>query len=149
MPLASLFDRSRPPEPTELQACLGKTQPVWTDLVSHVRELSPHIKEVWTFAGPKVGWSLRLVQRDRILLYLTPGPDRFRAGIILGRKAVASARGTLSASATSIIDAAPVYAEGHGVRIEVDSGAQAEIVRELLRVKVGAPPPSTPRRTRA
>jgi len=147
--LTPFFDKSRCPSPQELSACLGTAQPVWAGLVRHALEISPLVKEVWNFGGPKIGWSLRLVQKDRILLYLTPGEHRFRAGIVLGKKAVASARETLSTKALSVIAAAPTYAEGHGVRVEVASSADGGVVRELLAVKVGAPATSTSRRTRA
>lgn len=138
------------PETTALRARLGDAAPLWKDAVGLTRERSPTLTEAWHFAGPRVGWTLRLVEGARILVYLTPGQGRFRVGMVLGRKAVAAARlAGLSQAAARILDAAPAYAEGHGVRFEVASGADMRPFQELLAIKVSVPAkqPRRPRRT--
>ncbi|HEY6050352.1 MAG TPA: DUF3788 family protein [Thermoanaerobaculia bacterium] len=135
------------PKTEALRARLGKSAPLWVDAIDLARERSPALAEAWHFAGPGVGWTLRLVDGGRILVYLTPGKGRFRVGMVLGRKAVAAARlAGLSQAAAKIIDAAPAYAEGHGVRFEVASGADMRPLQELLAIKV--PGPAKPPRRR-
>ena len=131
---------SLPPKPEDLRALLGNAAPLWEAVISLVREGSPNLTEVWHFAGSKIGWSLRLVDDARILVYLTPREQHFTVGIVLGKKAVIAARRAgLTKAAAGIIDSAPVYAEGHGIRFQVKSSADMESLRELLAIKIAAP----------
>lgn len=144
--LKSMHDASHPPEPEALNADLGKAAPLWEAVIGLARERAPQLAEVWHFAGTKIGWSLRLVEKARILVYLTPGEGHFWIGLVLGKKAVTAAREAgLSKAATAILDAAPIYAEGHGVRFQVASRADMEGLQELLAIKVSAPPKPLPR----
>jgi hypothetical protein len=127
-----------------VKACLGRAAPLWEAAIDLAREGSPRVVEAWHFAGPKTGWTLRLVDGARILVYLTPGEGDFRVGLVLGKKAVAAAREAgLSKAAAKTIDAAPAYAEGHGVRFQVASNADMRVFRELLAIKM---PREQPRR---
>ena len=133
-------DGSRHPDARALRACLGKASPLWAAAVDLTRKRSPRLTEAWHFAGPRAGWTLRLVDGSRILVYLTPGEGRFRVGMVLGKKAAAAARMSgLSEAAAGIIDSAPAYAEGLGIRFEVAVPADIEHFEELLAIKVPAP----------
>lgn len=144
-----MFDPSHAPERNTLAAYLGDAAPLWDAVVRSARQRAPQLDETWHFAGPKVGWSLRLVEKARILVYLTPEEGRFRVGLVLGSKAVAAARASrLSAAAASIVDAAPRYAEGHGVRFHIASKQDMAPVEELLGIKFAAAPKPPPRSKR-
>jgi hypothetical protein len=130
------FEASRVPGRDTLVHCLGGAIASWDAVTTAVRGRAPELAEVWHFAGPKVGWSLRLIDKARILVYLTPEQGRFRIGLVLGGKAVASARASgLSPAAASILDIAPRYAEGHGVRFHVASRDDLEALETLLDIK--------------
>ena len=146
--LQAIFDPSHSPERDALTTYLRDAAPLWDAVVRSVRKRSPQLVEAWHFAGPRIGWSLRLVEKARILVYLTPEEGRFRVGLVLGSKAVAAARASgLSASAASVVDAAPRYAEGHGVQFHVASREDMAPVEELLDIKVSGSP-KTPRRSK-
>lgn len=139
MMLQPMFDASRPPERNQLTAILGDAAPLWDAVIDSVRMRAPQQIEHWHFAGQKIGWSLRLVEKARILVYLTPDAGRFRVGLVLGAKAVATARASgLSAAAASILETAPKYAEGHGVRFHVMSREDMAPLEELLDIKFAA-----------
>jgi hypothetical protein len=135
-----MYDASHRPEPDAVRAYLGRAASLWEAVLGLARERSPQLVETWHFAGAKVGWSLRLVEKTRNLVYLTPGEGSFRIGLVLGKNAVAAAREAgLSKGAAAILDAAPIYAEGHGVRFHVASRADMQAFPELLAIKVPSP----------
>jgi hypothetical protein len=137
--LSVFSDPSRAPTPEELVAVLGPAAPLWASLVDEVRAMAGELVEAWHFGGAAYGWSLRLSRGGRNLVYLTPREGAFLVGVALGGKAiaVAEAAGTVSPRTGEVIDAAPRYAEGIGVRFEVASAADLGVARELARIKVG------------
>jgi hypothetical protein len=130
MALSAFDDKQQPPSPGDLEAMLAKSARHWTRIVDAISENYPPIEQAWNFSGAKYGWSLRLKQKDRIVLYLIPQARQFLAGVVLGEKAVKAARAAkIPAEVIALIDAAPVYAEGRGIRFPVTS---AEDVRACL-----------------
>jgi Protein of unknown function (DUF3788) len=132
-----LDDRSRPPTRTELEHALGTSAALWDELVSRLTERHRPITQHWNFSGPKFGWSLRLKRRERIVVYLTPRTGSFQVGIVVGEKAAAAARqGGARKRVLALIDAAPRYAEGRGIRVPVTSREALRAVEELAALKM-------------
>ncbi|HYM59973.1 MAG TPA: DUF3788 domain-containing protein [Thermoanaerobaculia bacterium] len=137
MALSAFDDKTRCPEPSEVMRVLGKAARHWQQIIAHVRDLYPPIAEEWNFAGAKYGWSLRLKQEKRIVVYLTPQSGYFLAGIVLGEKAVQAARdGGLPAAVLALVESAPQYAEGRGIRMEVRSVGDVRAVETLVAAKM-------------
>jgi hypothetical protein len=135
---SSIFDdKAHKPHDDEVDAALGRTAPLWHRIIEAVADKWSPLKVEWTYSGKPYGWSLRLKQKDRAIVYLTPCARYFRAGFALGEKAVALARASgLPAELLSMIDAAPRYVEGRGVRLEVRRKADVEAVLQLAAVKM-------------
>ena len=145
-----MFDPSQQPLHSTVTTYLGASAPLWSSVIAQAIKRAPQLAEAWHFTGPKIGWSLRLVDGDRIVVYLTPGEGSFRVGLVLGAKAVAAAREAgLSAAAAAVLDVAPKHAEGHGVRFQVASRKDMAPFEELLSIKLAVPPKSQPRGRRA
>lgn len=125
------------PTPAEISAALGPTATVWTDLVdSFVRDLGVTNQE-WKSSSPKWGWSLILSFKKRRIVYLTPCAACFRASFILGDRAVAAAREAgLSKPVLKLLDEAPHYPEGTGLRIMVKAARDLPAVRKLAQIKL-------------
>ena len=137
MALSAFSDKSCEPQPEELRAVLGRSAARWGELVSHFEAAFAPLALDWNFGGAKWGWILRLKQKKRTVLYLTPCKRHFIAGFALGQKAVDAARAIpLDTSVLAVIDAAPKYPEGRGVRIEVRTKRDAEYVKQLADVKM-------------
>lgn len=137
MALSAFEDKSRSPQPEELKRVLGKSAQLWDDLVAEIESSFPNVTQQWNFAGQKFGWSLRLRQKERVILYMTPQPGSFLAGLVLGDKALRAARESkLPAAIVKIIDSAPKYAEGTGIRIPVSSRATVAAVARLAECKM-------------
>ena len=138
MALSAFDDKTKPPQDGELKTTLGTTFALWTRLKAAVaKDLGP-VTEVWGFASKSTGWGLRLKQKDRVILYMTPCQGYFLASMALGEKAVALAHERkLPAAVLDVIDTAKKYAEGRGVRIEVRTAKDVQHVRQLVEVKAG------------
>ena len=138
MALSAFDDKAKKPAADELKKMLGRTSTHWDNLKAHLADEYPPLDETWNFAGAKWGWSLRLRQKKRTVLHLTPCQRHFLVGFALGEKAVEAARNSsLPDSVLAIIDQAPKYAEGRGVRIEVRNQKDREVVKKLAAIKMG------------
>ena len=139
MALSAFDNPDRPPTADELAAMLGPAAPCWTELVADVARHAGDLAETWHHGGPKYGWSMRLVRKDRNVVHLTPQAGTFLVGVALGEKAIAAAEaaGIASVRTLEIVAAAPKYAEGRGVRYPVASDADLAVVKELARIKLG------------
>jgi hypothetical protein len=140
--LSVFDDKSRSPDPGQLRAALGTAAVLWRQLLARAARQDPDVLPLWHYAGPKHGWSLRVKQKDRIILHMTPCQGHFLAGIVLGEKTIAAAHANvLPKPVLAVIEAAPRYAEGRGIRQKVSSAPDLRIVTRLLDLKMsgGAP----------
>ena len=137
MALSAFDDRAKQPDPDEIAKSLRRTAVHWTDLIAHVAaEYSP-LEQAWGFAGAKWGWSLRLKQKKRTVLYMTPCKGYFLVGFVLGEKAVRAAhKSRLSAATLVTIDEARKFAEGRGVRLEIRNKTAREQAKLLAAIKM-------------
>ena len=91
MALSAFDDKSKKPRPGDLKKMLSRTSVHWDNLVSHIADKYAPLDETWNFAGAQWGWSLRLKQKKRTVLYMTPCKGYFLVGFVLGEKAVKAA----------------------------------------------------------
>jgi len=124
---------TEPPTDEELSTELGAARALWDELIT---ELALPIQE-WNSYSPKAGWSLKLKLKKRTILYLAPCRGKFRVAFVLGAKAVEAARQLkLSKAVLKIIDEAPRYPEGTGVRLEIVARKELAAVKKLAEVKL-------------
>ena len=128
--------KSERPDNDELAAALGPTKSLWDELASDLaRENQIDVQE-WKSSSPKAGWSLRLKHGERTIVYLIPLRGCFLAALVLGDKAVKAAQHSpLPARMRKIIEDAPRYAEGTGVRIGVNGPEDISAIKMLARIK--------------
>lgn len=139
MTLSAFDDKTKPPEDRDLAAVLGKSFSLWNSLKCAVSDDHAPLAEEWGYTGKSTGWGFRLKKKDRVLLYMTPCRGFFLASFAFGEKAVQSAHNAkLPAGILAIIDAAPRYAEGRGVRIEVRTAKDVAAVKQLVAIKAAS-----------
>lgn len=136
MALSAFDDKASPPTDRALARMLGRTSALWARLKADLQgEYGPLVEE-WSFAGKNYGWSFSLKQPKRALVYMTPCQGHFLASFALGEKACRAAHEAgLPSSILAIIDAAPKYAEGRGVRIPVRLQRDVDGVERLAAIK--------------
>lgn len=126
---------SMPPADRDLAAALGPADQLWRRFTHDVRVSCGPLVDEWSFSKT-FGWTLRLKQPARVLVYLTPGSSSFLASFALGERACAAIRKAgVPADVLAIIDAAPKYAEGRGVRIPVRTKTDLEAVLKIAGIK--------------
>jgi len=137
MALSFFDDRSVPPAEDALHAALGAAAPLWQDLRARIgRRFSPLV-ETWGFSGKSTGWGLRLKRGERTILYMTPRQGHFLVSFALGEKAVKAAHGSdLPPAVLQVIDRAPKYAEGRGVRLELRGLDELAAIETLAEIKM-------------
>jgi hypothetical protein len=137
MALSVFDDKLNKPRAGELRKVLGRASAHWDDLKTHIAAEYAPLDETWNFAGANWGWSLRLKQKKRTVLYMTPRKGYFSVGFVLGEKAVRAAHGSnLPDSILTAIDGAKKYAEGRGVRLEIRNKKDLKITKELTAIKM-------------
>jgi hypothetical protein len=139
MPLSAFEDKASPPGDRALEEVLGRTSSLWNRLKNDLQETYGPLTEEWRFSGKAYGWSFRLKQKTRTLVYMTPCRAYFLASFALGEKACRAAHSAgLSAPVLAVIDGAPKYAEGRGVRIPVRSRRDVDDVECLVAIKASS-----------
>lgn len=137
MALSIFDDQAQEPQAADLQAGLGRSAKLWERLVAAVGAAHPPIEPVWNFGGAKIGWTMRLKQKDRNVLYLIPQAKHFLVGVVLGEKAYRAAREAgLPAEVIALFEAARPYAEGRGIRYPVRVAADVDVVLALAALKM-------------
>jgi hypothetical protein len=128
--------KAKRPTQGELTAALGASKALWDRVVDDLSGKHKLAQE-WNSYSKRAGWSLRLKRGERNIVYLSPFHGCFCASFALGDKAVQAARKSgLPQKALAVIDQAKKYAEGTGVRIEVQGPEDLDIVKKLAAIKL-------------
>ena len=133
----SLFlAKERPPAAGEAEAALGGAAPLWVELEAAFAARF-HTTGSWAWSGKQYGWSHRLSQGKRALVYLTPCAGFVRASFALGERAVAAAAASgLPSGLAALIEQAPAFPEGRAVRIEVRDSAMVPHLMRIAELKL-------------
>jgi hypothetical protein len=132
----AFIGRTTLPTTQELSAALGSTAAEWKQLVDWLAEEGVADQE-WKSSAAKYGWSLRLKRKKRTIIYLAPCNGCFRVSFVLGDRAVAAARESdLPMAVLKLLDEAPRYAEGTGLRLLVKGPKDLAPIRKLALIKL-------------
>jgi hypothetical protein len=137
---SSVFgDREARPDDVGLVSALGPASARWRATVDALeREFDP-LQAGWSYSGKAYGWSLRCSQRGRPVVYLTPLEAAFRASFALPERAMPAALDAdLPAHVREVLESAPIYAEGRGVRLAIASDEDIASLVTLLRIRMAS-----------
>lgn len=136
--MKSIFlDKTREPSTEDLQRELAGTFALWLELAEYVVANSPKARGSWHYSGEKFGWSYRISDNKRTLLYLLPRKAFFKAALVFGQKAAAEVlEARISGQIKNELNAAKAYAEGRGIRIPVTDASQLDDIRTLIAIKL-------------
>ena len=136
MALSAFDDKTAQPDEQALAQMLGRTSVLWNELKQTLQSRHGPLLEQWGFAGKAYGWSLALKEKKRALAYMTPCRAHFLVSFALGEKACRAAHESgLAPDVLALIDAAPRYAEGRGLRMPVRSRKDAREVEQIAAIK--------------
>jgi hypothetical protein len=134
---SAFIDKLKKPTPGKLKAALEGSGELWEELKTAIASQHPPLTEEWAYSGKNYGWSLRLKQKKRAILYMTPYAGGFRVALAFGENAVHAAHASgLPQSTLNIIDNAPKYPEGRAIRLEITSRKDLLLVEKLAAIKM-------------
>ena len=131
------MDKSQVPNDEELKKALGTSFDLWKSIRDYTLKNYPKAQEEWNFPGAKYGWSFRIKDKKRAIVYLLPGDKTFRVAFVYGEKATNQALSSnLSKEIKDVIETATVYAEGRGFRIEITDKKIIKDIEMLIDIKL-------------
>ena len=133
----AFINQPKPPTDAALAAALGPVKSVWNQFLSELdQEFGVNIEE-WNSYSPKAGWSLRVKHKKRTIVWLAPCVGCFRVAFVLGDKAMQAARqGKWPKRIVKVMDEAPKYPEGTGIRLEIKSSRDIAMLKKLTAIKL-------------
>lgn len=136
--MQSIFlDKNHEPTTTDLQIGMEATFTIWKEIEAFLHEVYPKVEPKWHFTSAKMGWSFRMNDSKRVLIYLLPRDKYFKVAMVFGQKATDLVlESTISESIKSELKAAKVYAEGRGIRIDIKEDSLLEDVKKLIQIKL-------------
>lgn len=136
--MKSIFtERGHRPTEIDLEKALGDNYNLWVNLRKYTLDKAPHASQEWKFTGEKFGWSFRISDKKRVILYLLPRDGFFRVGLVFGQKATDAVLASgVSTTIKDELTSARAYAEGRGIRLEVRGGWPLHDIETLISIKL-------------
>jgi hypothetical protein len=101
------------PDDFALKKALGSTYKLWNDIKEYVHKIYPDGKDEWNFPGQKFGWSFRIKDKKRVIIYLLPRDNFFKTAFVFGDKAFKEVMNSkVSEKIKNELSEARVYGEG-------------------------------------
>ena len=133
----AFIGKVKKPTEEELAAALGPAKAVRDRFIAELAGENGVDGEEWSCYSRKAGWSLRLKRKKRTIVWLAPCQGCFRVAFILGDKAMKAARECpLPKRVMKILEEAPKYPEGTGVRIAVKGAKDIAVLKKLAAIKL-------------
>ena len=124
------------PSDSDLEKALGLAKPLWDQLVAELASEQGVTTREWTSYSASTGWSLRLKRGTRTIVWLVPYAGCFQVLFIFGEKALTAIRQTaIPARVRRLLDEAPKYPEGTGLRFLIKTAKEVALVKTLAAIK--------------
>lgn len=136
--MTSIFsDPNQVPDEFALQNALGETYKIWQQIFLYTLDLHGSAQSEWKYSGKKFGWSFRISDKKRVLVYLLPRAGFFRVAMIFGNKAYDYIQqSNISESIKLELSQATVNAEGRGIRLEIRDDNNWSDIQSLIQIKI-------------
>lgn len=134
----SIFqDKTILPTDNDLVERLGSTYDLWMLIQNFVLSKYPNGLSEWNYPGKKYGWSYRIKDKKRAILYFLPRDNYFKVAFVFGQKAtdIVMASDIFPEIKTELMQARK-YAEGRGIRITVNNDLRIPDIKKLIEIKL-------------
>lgn len=138
--MKSVFmDQTLSPSTAQLKEALGSTYPLWEEISDYTLNVTKGLVKDWKFSGPKYGWSFRISDKRRVIIYMLPRDQYFKVAFVFAQKATDQIlEGKFNQDIKAELQAAKAYAEGRGIRIDVRDNSKTSDLLELINVKISS-----------
>ncbi len=135
---ASIFlDKTVKPTDKDLAEKLEATYELWKRLHDLVLIKYPNGLADWNFPGKKYGWSFRIKDKRRAIIYFLPRDQFFKVAFVFGDKAINDIMKTgISDKIKEELNQATKYAEGRGIRIDIKDDSIFPDIEQLIDIKL-------------
>jgi len=135
---SSIFtDKKIMPADDDLLVALGNLYEMWQQVTRYVHLKYPSAIDMWNYSGDKYGWTFRIKDKKRAIVYLLPRDRFFKVAMIFGQKATdAIMDSQVAETLKSELASARVYAEGRGIRIDVLNETILNDLKTLIDIKI-------------
>jgi hypothetical protein len=132
------MDKSMIPTESDLRIALGNESfSLWMEIVSFVKSVYSNPEPEWKFPGAKHGWSFRLKDKKRVIVYFLPREQYFMVAFNFGEIAFERIMNSdISRKIKTELSEAKQYPEGRGIRIEVRDNNDLTDVKKLIEIKL-------------
>lgn len=137
MDTSIFMNKAEKPDKVKLQLGIDKNIELWVLLRDRVYEKYPAATEEWNFPGKKYGWSFRIKDKKRAIIYLLPREGYFKVAFVFGQKATDQIMDSdISQKIKEELQNAKKYAEGRGIRIDVRNNEIIPDIERLIDIKL-------------
>ena len=134
----SIFpDKNSKPTDNELATKLGTTIALWLEINKLVYDKYPGGISEWNYPGQKYGWSFRIKDKKRAIIYFLPRENYFKVAFVFGQKAYDKImESDIDTSIKEELQNAKKYAEGRGIRIDIKNADMLSDIKQLIQIKL-------------
>lgn len=137
MDISIFTDKLIIPNNNDLSEDLGQKIELWQNIRNIVFEKHPSATEEWNYPGKKYGWSFRIKDKKRAIIYFLPREKYFKVAFAFGQKATNEIlASSISPYIKNELESARVYAEGRGIRIDVTDKEIMDDIKMLIDIKL-------------
>ena len=125
------------PTDQDLIKNLGTTYALWHQIQEIVLDQYPKGLKEWNYPGKKYGYSYRIKDKKRAILYFLPRKNYFEVAFVFGQKATDIIMASdIAVEIKNELIKARKYAEGRGIRIEVKNDLNIPDIKKLVEIKL-------------
>ena len=134
----SIFpDKTPIPTDKDVKEKLGSKYELWKRIHDLVYAKYPDGLPDWNFPGKKYGWSYRIKDKKRAIIYFLPRDGYFMVAFVFGDRAVKKIMNSeISNGIKNDLEKARKYAEGRGVKITIKDESIMPDIERLIEIKL-------------
>lgn len=132
----SIFtDKAIIPTHRDLIEVLDGSYELWKHIEDFVMKKYPKGLTEWNYSGKKYGWSYRIKDKKRAIIYFLPRDHSFKVAFVFGQKAMdVIMESSISLDIKDELMQATKYAEGRGIRIDVKNHSILPDIKRLIEI---------------
>ena len=134
----SIFlDKTKEPTTEGLKQTLQSGYKIWRQIYEFVLSQYPEAHCEWNFPGKKYGWSYRMKDKRRAIIYFIPQDRQFQVAFVFGAKAIGQIiKSDIKKPIKDKLTKAKTYAEGTGIRLDITGTELLDDVKKLIAIKL-------------
>lgn len=130
-------DKSVVPDAVMLVGVLGNSANYYAEIVSYIENTYGSLSLEWKFYGKNSGWTMKMLNGKRNVMFLIPREGYFRLAFTFGEKAFAEVMASsVPQTVKDELAGAVKYAEGRGVQLPVNTLDDLFAAKTLVDIKI-------------